>query len=90
MDIDGIWTFLLEREGLETADRIVDELFRSFSALAEVPGKGHRRTDLTERDVRFHRIYSYLIIFVPNSKPLQILGVLHERRNVARLLRKRR
>jgi len=89
LDIDEIWLYLLEREGLETADRIVTEIFQAFYRLAEVPGTGHRRADLTSRSVLFYRIFSYLIVYQPGSVPLTILGVLHGKRSIARLLRKR-
>lgn len=89
LDIDAIWLYLLEREGLETADRIVTEIFKCFYRLAEMPGIGHRRADLTSRSVLFYRILSYLIVYQPGSVPLPILGVLHGKRNVARLLRQR-
>lgn len=89
LDIDAIWLYLLEREGLETADRIVTEIFKGFYRLAEMPGIGHRRADLTSRSVLFYRILSYVIVYQPGSVPLQILGVLHGKRNVARLLRQR-
>ena len=88
-DIDGIWLYLLHREGVATADRIVTELFLSFHRLAEVPNSGHRRADLTSRDVLFHRTYSYLVVYQPRSKPLQILSVLHGKRNVVRILKRR-
>jgi plasmid stabilization system protein ParE len=51
LDIDAIWLYLLEREGLETADRIVTEVFKSFYKLADVPNSGHRRADLTSKKV---------------------------------------
>ena len=89
LDIDAIWLFLLEREDLETADRIVAELFKSFFRLAEVPNSGHRRFDLTSGGVLFYKTFSYLIVYQPRSKPLKILGVLHGKRNVARILRRR-
>jgi plasmid stabilization system protein ParE len=76
----------LDKEGVETADRVVTELFRGFYKLAEIPSSGHRRTDLTARKVLFYRIFSYLV-YRPGSDPLQILGVLHGSRNVARILR---
>jgi hypothetical protein len=31
--------------------------------LADFPGKGHRRSDLTNRDVLFFSVYQYLIIY---------------------------
>ena len=86
LDIDSIWRFLLDREGLETADRIVTELFKSFELLARVPNCGHRRPDLTKRDLLFYKAFSFLIIYQPASRPLAFLGVVHGKRDVARLL----
>jgi len=88
-DIDAIWLYLLEKEGGESADRIVTELFKVFYKLAEIPNSGHRRPDLTSRRVLFYRIFSYLVIYQPGSSPLLILGVLHGKRNVSRILKQR-
>jgi toxin ParE1/3/4 len=88
-DIDAIWLYLLEKEGVETADRVVTELFKTFYKLADIPNSGHRRADLTSNKVLFYRVFSYLVIYEPESNPLQILGVLHGKRNVARILRQR-
>jgi plasmid stabilization system protein ParE len=88
-DIDAIWLYLLETEGVETADRIVTELFNTFYRLADIPSLGHRRADLTTRHVLFYRVFSYLVIYDPTGKPRQILGVLHGKRNVSRILRQR-
>jgi plasmid stabilization system protein ParE len=89
LDIDAIWLYLLDKEGVETADRIVTELFKGFYKLADIPNSGHRRADLTSRQVLFYRVFSYLVIYEPGTKRLQILGVLHGKRNVARILRQR-
>ncbi len=88
-DLDAIWLYLLEREGLETADRIVTDIFNGFYRLAENPFIGHRRADLTRRNVLFYRVFSYLVIYQPASNPLQILSVLHGKRNVSRILKRR-
>jgi plasmid stabilization system protein ParE len=88
-EIDAIWLYLLEKEGVETADRIVTELFKGFYTLAEIPNSGHRRADLTRKDVLFYRIFSYLVVYQPGSSPLQILGVLHTKRDIARILKQR-
>ena len=42
-DIDAIWLCLLEKEGMETADRIVTELFKGLYKLADTPNSGHPR-----------------------------------------------
>lgn len=89
LDMDTISLYLLEKEGVETADRIVTELFKGFYKLADIPNIGHRRPDLTSTKVLFYRIFSYLVVYEPGSNPLQILGILHGKRNVARILRQR-
>ena len=89
IDLDAIWLYLLQKEDLETADRILTELFKAFYKLADTPNSGHRRADLTGRPVLFCRIFSYLVIYAPGTKPLQILGVLHGKRNIARILKQR-
>ena len=82
--------YLCGKEGIETADRIITELFKGFFKLADVPNSAHRRADLTSKEVLFYKIFSYLVIYVPASQPLQILGVLHGKQNIARILRQRR
>ncbi len=60
-----------------------------FAYLAEFPNGGHWRRDLTDAEVRFFSVYSYLIAYLPETKPLQIVAVLHGRRDVAKVLKKR-
>jgi antitoxin ParD1/3/4 len=54
--------------------------------LADNPGIGHVRRDLTDADVRFWPVFKYLVIYRPNTKPLEIIRILHGRRDVKRLL----
>jgi plasmid stabilization system protein ParE len=89
LDIDAIWLYLLEKKDLETADRIVTDLFKGFYKLADNSRIGHRRADLTSRRVLFYKVFSYLVIFEPERRPLQILAVLHGKRNVSRILKQR-
>jgi len=44
------------------ADKVLDELFAAFDQLAEWPGQGHTRPDLTPRKVRFWPVGSYLVV----------------------------
>ena len=53
----------LEKQGLAIANRIQGELVDAFEGLAEHPGKGHRRSDLTSRDVLFFSVYQYMIVY---------------------------
>ena len=54
--------------------------------LAERPGVGHLRTDLADEFVRFWPVFSYLVIYRPDTKPIEIIRVLHGKRDVRRLL----
>ncbi len=47
---------------------------------------GHLREDLAEEPLRFWPVYSYLIIYRPDSRPLEIVRVLHGARDVRNLL----
>ncbi len=58
LDSDAIWLYLFRKEGLETADRIVTEMFKGFYKLAHIPNSGHRRADLMSCNVLFYRVCS--------------------------------
>ena len=60
-----------------------------MALLAATPGAGHYRKDLTNEDVKFFSVYSYLIVYRPETKPLQIASILHGRRDVEEILRGR-
>jgi plasmid stabilization system protein ParE len=55
-DIFHIWLYLLREAGMETANRIEREILEALGSLAETPGKGHRRPDLTRRNVLFYNV----------------------------------
>ena len=84
-DIEEIWEFI-SNDNLDAADRVRDEIFSACDKLADVPGMGHLRTDLAQEPLRFWPVYSYLIIYRPDSEPLEIVRVLHGARDVAQLL----
>ena len=71
------------------AEEIIDQLFAAFENLAKFPHMGHRRADLTKRNVRFWAIGVYLVVYriVPNS--LQIVAILHGAQDVPRVLENR-
>ena len=87
-DLRQIWHYLLDEAGLGVADRIQDELLSAFEGLAEFPGKGHRRPDLTERNVLFFSVYQYMIVYRP-AKAVEIVAILHGKRDLGSLLKTR-
>lgn len=76
----------LEGDNPSAILRVVDALDEAMQLLADNPGIGHVRRDLTEADVRFWSVFKYLVIYRPETKPLEIIRVLHGRRDVKRLL----
>lgn len=87
-DLRQIWRYLLGEAGLAIADRIQGELVDAFEGLADVPGKGHKRPDLTSCDVLFFSVYQYMIVY-RRTELVEIVAVLHGKRDVKRLLKTR-
>lgn len=87
-DLKQIWRYLLGEAGLAVANRIQGELVGAFEGLADAPGKGHRRSDLTNLDVLFFSLYQYMIVY-RQTKTVEIVAVLHGKRDVKRLLKNR-
>ena len=80
IDIDEIAVYIGE-DSLDTAHRVVDEIYRTIQDLVSFPQRGHRRTDLTDRPLRFTRVRHYLIAYAPDEKPLWIIAVMHGHRS---------
>jgi toxin ParE1/3/4 len=85
-DLVDIWRYLRDRSSEETASRVEVVIRSKFSYLAEFPEAGHSRHDLTSADVRFFAVYSYLIVYRPEKRPLQIVAILHGNRDVSAFL----
>jgi plasmid stabilization system protein ParE len=88
-DLVQIWRYISKESSRETADRVEAVVRSKFNLLAEFPHSGHWRRDLTDADVRFFSVYSYLIVYRPETKPLQIVSILHGNRDVKGILSKR-
>ena len=78
-DLFEIWSVIAE-DNVAAANRVEDELRRTFGSLAGFPGQGHWRRELSDR-LRFWPVWDYLVAYRPEPSPILILGVLHGRRN---------
>ncbi len=88
-DIDAIWSFI-SLDNPEAAYSVEEEIAAACAWLAEGPLRGHFRRDLTKLPVRFWtlpRYPSYIIVYRPETRPLEIIRVLHGMRDVNRILR---
>jgi plasmid stabilization system protein ParE len=76
----------ISKDNPDAANRVLDELRAAMRNLAEMPEMGHSRRDLASESLRFWPLYSYLIIYRPEARPLQVVRVLHGSRDVHRIL----
>jgi plasmid stabilization system protein ParE len=60
-----------------------------FGSLAAMPRQGHTRKDLTKRPVLFFPLYSFMVIYQPETRPIRIIAVLRGTRDIKRLLKER-
>jgi plasmid stabilization system protein ParE len=60
---------------------MIDAIEATIEALVPFPHQGHRRTDLTERPLRFTTVGNYLIAYAPDKRPLRVFAVIHGRRS---------
>lgn len=85
-DLVQLKYFLTESGGPLIARKVLREIRDSLELLGRQPRAGHSRADLTELPALFWPIRSYLIVYRPDSQPLQILRVVHGMRDVERIL----
>ena len=88
-DLTAIVTYLTEEATSAIALRTEDKLFALFASLAKNPGIGHRRSDITPRNVRFHPMRPYMVIYEPDISPILIHAVLHSARDLTTILSRR-
>lgn len=87
-DINDLWDYVAD-DSVDAADRIVAALFDAFEELAQFPAMGHKREDVTTLAVRFWPVGNYLIVYRPESDPIQVVAVVHGKRDVPSFLRQR-
>ena len=90
-DLDRIWWFIAERS-VEAANRVETEVIATCHRLAKRPLMGTKRPDMTPVSVRFWtvtRFPNYIIVYRPESAPLQVVAVLHGKRDPTTGLEKR-
>jgi plasmid stabilization system protein ParE len=90
-DLDEIWWFIAE-DNREAADRVETEIVTACRRLARYPSMGTRRPDITPLPVRFWtvtRFPNYVIVYRPETAPLQVVAVLHGKRNLKEALEQR-
>jgi plasmid stabilization system protein ParE len=87
-DLDEIWEYIAQ-DNLDAADRWITKLFDAFQSLAQSPGMGHRREDLTSLPVLFWPVGAYLILYRPQSEVIEIVAITQGARDIPVFLQQR-
>jgi antitoxin ParD1/3/4 len=87
-DLDAIWWFIAN-DSRDAANRVELEIVATCRRLAKHPLMGSRRQDITRLPVRFWTVTkfsNYVIVYRPETAPLQVIAVLHGKRNLKEVL----
>ena len=67
----------------DTAERLRSEFYEGLQELGRSPGIGHYRDELLSRKYRFWNFYSYVVAYVWETKPIQVISVVHGARDLS-------
>src|SRR2546428_12656410 len=69
LDLVEVWHYIREQTNTAIADHVESVIRDRIGFLAQAPGAGHMRQDLTNEDVKFFPVYSYLIVSQDQTSP---------------------
>ena len=76
----------IAKDNRTAARKVLARIRTAYRFLAKRPELGHLRTDLASEPLRFWSVSSYLIIYRPDSKPIEIVRVLHGARDISAII----
>ncbi len=89
-DLLEIWDYIAA-DNPDSADRMSERFREAFQQLQEYPESGRSMTDLVgTRPLRFWRVGEYQIVYRIAKSTIEIVAVLHGRRDIPVVLRGRR
>jgi len=86
-DLERMIDHVASQADPDRAEAVLTAILTAAERLAEAPGMGHARADLTTEDVRIWSVFSYLIVYRPDTVPIVIVRVLHGAREPGSLKR---
>lgn len=87
-DLDTIW-LTIAGDNRDAADRVETEILATCYRLAKFPLIGSKREDITPLPVRFWTVTkfpNYVIVYRAETIPLQVVAVLHGKRELKETL----
>lgn len=85
-DLASVLAFMAE-DSVESALRVHERLIEVFRMLSTNPYVGHLRTDLASRPVRFFPVYSYMVVYLADTNPVEIVRILGMAQDAQSILR---
>ncbi len=90
-DIFDIWSYIAN-DNEEAANLVELAIYEACEFVAGTPFGGQSRPDFTPRSLCFWtvtRYPNYTVVYRPETTPLQVVAVLHGKRNIRRTLKQR-
>jgi plasmid stabilization system protein ParE len=87
-NLGDIWDYIAA-DNADAADRVESAILAACESLARHPLLGSKRTEITPLPVRFWtvtRFPNFVVVYRPDTKPMQVIAVLHGMRNIRALL----
>jgi len=87
-DLFEIWSYIA-RDNPSAADRVETAIYDACILLAKSPMSGQVRKEFSSRPVRFWTVQqfpNYLLVYRPDTLPVEIIRVLHGMRDLKRIL----
>lgn len=81
-DLEAMRRYLTRKGGPMLARHVLGEIRHALRFIAENPGAGHKREDLTDEMVKFWPVFSYLIVYEPSMRPIGIVRIIHGAQDV--------
>lgn len=85
-DLAEIKAYLVRQGGKPLAQHVLREIREALRFLGRTPEAGHRREDLTDAPVKFWMVFSYMIVYDPTKRPIEILNIIHSARDITSIL----
>jgi toxin ParE1/3/4 len=79
-DLVEIWVYIAD-DSPERADAFVDLVDSKFQALSRRPGLGRCRPELAP-DIRSFTVGRYVVFYLPLSRGIEVVRVLHGSRDI--------
>ena len=83
---------MIAEDNQGAAERVETEILATCHRLAKHPGMGTKRADITTLAVRFWtstKFPNYVVVYRPETVPLQVVAILRGKRDLKQVLEKR-